>query len=407
MLLADSGKIAMTTWASPPPPTATQPTDLAKSKQPTVPLRPQAARLISLDVFRGMTIAGMILVNNSGDWQHTYWPLEHAAWNGWTPTDLVFPFFLFIVGVSMTFSFAARAARGCSRANLMLHVLRRAAIIFGLGVGLAAVGIHHLHDLRIPGVLQRIGVVYLFVGLMALTSGRRAWLANAAALLVGYWAIMRFVPVPGIGAGHLDPQNNLAAFTDRALIPLRLYRGTWDPEGILSTLPSIATCLIGLLIGDWMRRELSATRRVAGLIGGGVVLMIVGRALHPVFAINKNIWTSTYVLFTAGCAMLLLGLCYWLIDVKARRGWTMPFLVFGTNAIAVYVLSELMEKAMGIMHVSDAGNSVSLKSYAYHHWFAPLSSNPYISSLSWAIAYVLLWWAIMWVFYRKRVFIKI
>ena len=362
---------------------------------------------MSLDVFRGLTIAGMILVNNSGDWTHTYWPLEHAAWNGWTPTDLVFPFFLFIVGVSMVFSFAARESRGCARGTLMLHVLRRAAIIFGLGVALAAIGIHQLHDLRIPGVLQRIGVVYLFAGLMALTSGRRAWLLNAAALLVGYWAIMRFVPVPGVGAGHLDPQNNLAAFADRTLVPLRLYRGTWDPEGILSTLPSLATCLIGLLVGDWMRREPRANRKVAGLLGGGAALMIVGRALHPVFAINKNIWTSTYVLFTAGFAMVLLGMCYWLIDVKSWRRWTMPFVVFGMNAIAVYVLSEVMEKVMGIVHVSDAGNSVSLKGYAFHHWFAPLSSDPYIASLLWAIAYVLLWWAVMWVFYRKRVFIKI
>ena len=400
----------MTTSASPPPavPNAAETAAPQKSPQTTKMRAPALpARLTSLDVFRGLTIAGMILVNNAGDWRHIYWPLEHAEWNGWTPTDLVFPFFLFIVGVSMVFSFSAREARGCARRTLMLHVLRRAAIIFGLGVGLAAIGIHQLHDLRIPGVLQRICVVYLFAGLMALTTGRRAWLANAAALLVGYWAIMRFVPVPGIGAGHLDPQNNIAAFVDRALIPWRLYRGTWDPEGILSTLPSIATCLIGLLVGDWMRREPSAKRKVAGLLGGGAALMIVGRALHPVFAINKNIWTSTYVLFTAGLAMVLLGICYWAIDAKGWRRWTMPLLVFGMNAIAVYVLSELMDKAMGIIHVNDAGSSVSLKGYAYNHWFATLSSDPYVTSLLWAIAYVLLWWAIMWAFYRKRVFIKI
>lgn len=365
------------------------------------------ARMVSLDVFRGLTIAGMILVNSPGDGRHTYAPLEHAQWNGWTPTDLVFPFFVFMVGITTAFSTASRVSRGATRWDLMRHTFVRAVVIFAFGLGMAALGTHHWADLRWPGVLQRIAIAYAFTSLMALTSGRRSWIVTCIGLLVGYWAIMRFVPVPGIGAGHLDPENNLAAFVDRALVPGRLYRRTWDPEGILSTLPAIGTCLLGLLTGDWLRREHEPRRRITVLLGAGAALTLLGRALDPVFPINKNIWTSSYVLFTAGLAMLLLGACYYLVDVKGWRKWAVPFLVFGTNALAAYVFSEYVEKIVGLIHVNDAGTSVSLRRFAFQHGFAPLSHDPYVASLYWAMAYVLLCWAVMWVLYRKKIFLKI
>lgn len=369
---------------------------------------PRTARMVSLDVFRGLTIAGMILVNSPGDGQHTYWPLQHAAWNGWTPTDLVFPFFVFMVGITTAFSTASRAARGAKPAALIRHTFVRALVIFALGLGLAAISTRHWGDLRWPGVLQRIAVAYAITSLMALTSGRRAWLTTCIGLLVGYWAIMRFVPVPGVGAGHLDPQNNLAAFIDRALVPGRLYRRTWDPEGILSTLPAIGTCLLGLLTGDWLRREPGPWRRLAILVGAGAALTIAGVVLDPFFPINKNLWTSTYVLFTAGLAMLLLAACYYLVDVKGWRRWATPFLVFGMNALAVYVLSEYLEAFIGsVVHLHDAGTTVSLRRFAFQHWFSPLSYDPYVSSLYWALAYVLLCWLPMLVLYRKKIFLKV
>jgi predicted acyltransferase len=367
----------------------------------------QAERMVSLDVFRGLTIAGMILVNSSGDGRHTFAPLLHAEWNGWTPTDLVFPFFVFMVGITTAFANASRANRGASRSELMRHTVVRALVIFAIGVGYAAIGTHHWADLRWPGVLQRIAIAYLFTSLMSLTSGRRSWIVTCAGLLVGYWAIMRFVPVPGVGAGHLDPQNNLAAFIDRALVPGRLYRRTWDPEGILSTLPAIGTCLLGLLTGDWLRRERDPRRRIRGLLGIGAVLTLAGWALDPIFPINKNIWTSSYVLFTAGLAMLLLGGCYYVVDVRGWRKWSTPLLVFGTNALAAYVFSEVVEKIMGLVHVTDGGTSVSLKKFAFQHWCAPLSGNPYLASLYWALAYVLFCWMAVWLLYRKKIFIKI
>ena len=377
------------------------------SQSVQAPPAPQTGRMVSLDVFRGLTIAGMILVNSPGDGRHTYAPLLHAEWNGWTPTDLVFPFFVFMVGITTALANASRASRGATRPELLRHTLLRALVIFAIGVGYSAIGTHHWADLRWPGVLQRIAVAYAVTGLMALSSGRRSWMVTCIGLLVGYWALMRFLPVPGVGAGHIDPQNNLAAFIDRALVPGRLYRRTWDPEGILSTLPAIGTCLLGLLTGDWLRRELDPRKRIRGLLGIGAALTLVGWELDPIFPINKNIWTSTFVLFTAGLAMLLLGACYYLVDVKGWRKWSMPFLVFGTNALAAYVFSEVVEKTMGLVRVNDAGASVSLKRYAFQHFCAPLSSDPYIASLYWALAYVLFCWAFVWLLYRKKIFIRI
>src|SRR5258708_15345188 len=265
----------------------------------------RAGRMVSLDVFRGITIAAMILVNDPGSWSHIYAPLDHAEWNGWTPTDLIFPFFLFIAGVSMTLSFASRVARGITRGAMAIHVLRRSALIFAIGLFLNGFPFFDLHTIRIMGVLQRIALCYLAAGMLYLATMRREISADnkayvrgnpgaiagvAIVLLVGYWALMTFVPVPGYGAGHLGQDENLGAYIDRALMDGHLWSEskTWDPEGFLSTLPAIGTALIGILAGEWLRSKRSGTRKASGLVIAGAVLMVAERLLDPYFPINKN-----------------------------------------------------------------------------------------------------------------------
>lgn len=380
-----------------------------------------ATRLVSLDVFRGLTIAAMILVNNPGSWAHIYWPLEHAPWNGWTPTDLIFPFFLFIVGVAMMFSFASRIERGSTRAQLARHVLWRSLIIFAIGLFLNGFPYFHLSRIRIPGVLQRIAVCYLFAALIALAAWRRPEDSDRSGrrlapvvvvtlvLLVGYWAAMTSIPVPGYGVGRLDPEGNLGAYIDRRVMGGHLWSQsrTWDPEGILSTFPAVATVLVGVLVGGWLRGRRAARVKAAGLLAAGAAGLVLGELLHPFFPINKNLWTSSYVIFTGGFAMVLLGLCYWLVDIRGYRRWATPFLVYGTNAIFVFALSSLLAKASVIFKVTGAlADRVTWHSYVYGKFFVPLAS-PINASLLFAVFYLLLWLFLSWLLYRKRIFIKI
>jgi predicted acyltransferase len=383
-----------------------------------------AGRVISLDVLRGATIAAMILVNNPGDWDHIYWPLEHAAWNGWTPTDLIFPLFLFIVGVAMTFSFAARLDRGMSRGRLARHIFTRVVILFAIGLFLNGFPNFPWHTIRIMGVLQRIAVCYLAAGFLYLASWRvesrphsrtRAnsnWIFIAAAaivLLVGYWAVLKFVPVPGYGIGRLDPQGNLGAYLDRKIMGNHLWSEsvTWDPEGFLSTFPAIATALLGILAGEWLRSARTGLRKAAGLAAAGAVLLVGGLLLHPFFPINKNLWTSTFVIFTGGFAMLCLAACYWLVDLKGYRRWAAPFLVFGRNAIAVYFLSELFAEITTTFGFKDSDGDYQI----WHDWFYDTLFSPHASpknaSLAFAMFYVLLWLLLMWPLDRKRLYLRV
>ncbi|RPI22793.1 MAG: DUF5009 domain-containing protein [Acidobacteria bacterium] len=357
-------------------------------------------RLVSLDAFRGFTIAGMILVNNPGSWDHVYPPLLHAKWNGWTPTDLVFPFFLFIMGVSMNLSLAKRS--DATRAAVYLKILKRALIIFGLGVLLNAFPNFDLETLRIAGVLQRIAIVYLVASLIAINVSIRTEAAIAAALLVVYWLLMRFVPVPGHGAGNLTPEGNLAAYVDSLLLPGRMWQKTWDPEGLLSTIPAIATGLLGHLTGFLLRANMDKIRIAGWMFVLGWAGMLAGWVWGIWFPINKNIWTSSYVLFTAGAALEFLGVCYWLIDVYGRRRWAHPAVVFGVNAIAVYVLSGIVGDLAGVVSVGGQ----TLREWIYQHLFASWAA-PINASLCFAIVYVMFWWLVMDLFYRKKIFIKI
>ena len=376
-------------------------------------MHPPPERLGSLDVFRGITIAGMILVNNAGDWSKTYAPLLHAEWHGWTPTDLIFPFFLFAVGVALPYAFAGRLARsGGDRGPLHRQILRRTALLFALGLFLSWFPFYTLDwsVARIPGVLQRIAVVYLVTALAWLHLGPRARAILAVALLAGYWLAMVLVPVPGHGAGDLSPDGNLAAWVDHRLLGTHTWRkapGPGDPEGILSTLPAIASALAGLFAGDWLRSPRTVGEKLRGLLVAGLLATIAGLALAPGFPINKNLWTSTYVLFTTGLALLLLALAYLLVDVKHRTAWARPFTIFGTNAIAAFFGSTLLAKiAILTKWTEPAGATVSLQAWLFRHSFGAWLPD-YVASLAWALTYVVIWLGLMTVLYRRRIFIKI
>lgn len=367
---------------------------------------------MSLDLFRGATIAFMILVNNPGNSAASYWLLDHAKWNGWTPTDLVFPFFLFIVGVAMAFSFTSRLKRGESRSRLLKHVLWRGLALAAMGVFLNGFPNHYgLDHWRFYGVLQRIAICYVITAALELWTDWRTQLAVAAACLIGYWALMRFVPVPGFGVPThdipiLDPNRNIAAWLDRKLLMGHLYEVTRDPEGVISTIPALATCLAGLLTGKWLRTANSAAKKALGVAVVGVIAIAIGKAWDPWFPINKKLWTSSYVIFTAGLALVCLAIAYGLVDIKKLRGWwTNLILVFGMNAIAAYFFAEVVAKLIESIHLAGLGGG-TIQQSIYQRLFAPFFS-PANASLFYALVFVAFCWVAMALLYRKRLFLKI
>jgi predicted acyltransferase len=371
------------------------------------PAARRAARLVSLDAFRGIAIAAMILVNNPGSWKTTYGPLQHADWNGCTPADLVFPCFLFIVGVATTFSLAHRRRQQGGRAPLLASIVRRTLILFALGLLLNGFPSFEWELLRLPGVLQRIAVCYFFAAVIVMTCSVRGQALIGLGLLSSYWVAMKLVPVPDFGAGGLGPGKNLAAYIDSVLLQGHTLYHRSDPEGILSTLPAIATTLSGVLTGHWLRSHRAPLEHAAGLFVAGNAGVIFGLILDGAFPINKNLWSSSFVLFTSGVALNVLGLCYWLIDVHGYRRWAKPFVVYGTNPIVAYVLSSLVTKVLLVWRIpSPGGAKVHIKPYLFEHVFLPLGS-PINASLYYAIAYTLLWLGVTALLYRKRIFIKI
>lgn len=391
-----------------------------------------STRVLSIDVLRGITIAFMILVNDAGDWGHVYSQLEHSQWNGCTLTDLVFPTFLFLVGASLILSLHTRIRRGDSRRALALHILRRSAILFALDLFIAAIPHFHLTHLRLYGVLTRIALCYLCAGLICLVTQRAGRLfAICVAILVGYWALMRLVPVPGFGIPTheiplLDPDRNLVSVLDRAVTAFLqrtihtgvLYRNTRDPEGLLSTLPAIATTLLGSVAALWLRRAdgkagaITKSKCALGLLLSGLVSLAAGILWNFWFPINKNLWTSSYVLFASGCALIGLAVCYWLIDVRrlheTRVGsWLIwPWLVFGSNAIVAYAVSEILVEIMVWITVRDGGRTVTAWFWVYDHLFAHGQSTK-LTSLAFAVAYVIFCFLPNWLLWRRRIFVKI
>ncbi|NUO01472.1 MAG: DUF5009 domain-containing protein [Saprospiraceae bacterium] len=426
-------------------------------------------RLLALDVFRGMTIAGMILVNNPGSWSTIYGPLKHADWHGCTPTDWVFPFFLFMVGMAIPIALGRRKAAGEGLPDLRRKIIIRTLIIFGLGLLMAAfprfgfkeghdnlwiphlillgigllaifwrgvstvakerkiagwialavalamlaIGIwaYNLTALRIPGVLQRIALVYCACAFLFLATDMRRQIWIGAGLLLLYWGLMTLVPIPGGVAPNLEAETNLGAWIDRTLLGGHLWSQaiTWDPEGLLSTLPAVVTGMIGMQAGNWIKTLRSPYEHLTGIFGVGVLLVALGLTWDLAFPINKKIWTSSYTLYTGGVALLFLGMIYWIVDVLQYRRWTRFFVVYGMNALFVFVLSGLVAKLLGAIKVTDTTNAnpgLSLQGWLYENCFKSVFSD-YNASLAYALANVAFFWCIAWVLYKRRIFIKV
>ena len=391
-------------------------------------------RLLSLDVFRGITVAAMLLVNDPGTWSAIFPPLGHAAWHGWTPTDLIFPFFLFIVGITTHLSLSARRARGDDDSAVLKQILRRGIIIYLLGLALAMFPfyqwgaiesipnatawdriIYRIEHVRILGVLPRIAIVYVCAALLTLKTTLRQQIVIIAALLFGYWFAMTLIPVPGeneIGALLLHTKDrNLAAWLDRAILGTNhTWTGsvTYDPEGILSTIPAIATAMLGVIAGRWIAmREKALVERIAGLLVVGSIGMVVGLMWNWSFPINKNLWTSSYVIFTAGMACVVLATIMWIADFWNVKGWTKPFVVFGVNPIVAFVGSGIFARLIyTLWHVDYQGRSVSIQNAIYQIVFASWLP-PRVASLAFALSFVLLWYGILLVLYKRNIILKV
>lgn len=419
-------------------------------------------RLLSLDVLRGLTIMLMTIVNNPGDWGHVYAPFLHAEWHGCTPTDLVFPTFLFIVGITTVLATPQKIVTDATIQKILTRFLRIFLLglflnffskihIFGLeGIALllarlvitagvvvalfsdydrkkqlyVALGIFLLmmilafggfedyKNVRIPGVLQRIGIVYLVVSLLYLSTTLRTQIVVGLVLLLAYWAIMTLIPVPGVGPANVEKATNIAAWLDYLLLPDHLWASakTWDPEGILSTLPAVGTGIAGLLTGALLTSALSSRKKGLYLLAAGVAGIILGLLWNEVFPINKALWTSSYVFYAAGIALVILAMLYYIIDYKEWQGWLMPFLVFGVNPMVVFFFSGIIPRTLSsiqVPHPVDAGETVGLQSYLYNFQIAPHFANPKSASMAGALIYLAIWFVILYVFYRKKLIFKV
>ena len=392
---------------------------LAQSRQQTAatPASPSSRRLLSLDVVRGITIAFMIMVNNNGG-PGSWHLMNHADWIGLTPTDLVFPTFVFVVGVSIVFAFESRLARGATRTQLAWHTVQRAAILFLLGIVVNGFPYFHLDHLRFYGVLQRIAVCYLVVGLFYLWDrGAKSKIAVLLICLLGYWVLVRWVPVPGAGmpgrdVPFLDKDQNIVAWLDRQLMPGHLYEdwtthNTRDPEGLLSDIPAIGTALLGLLTGLWLRSGRSVKAIGNGLLGGCLGLLALGYFWSIWFPLNKKMWTSSYVLVAAGYSLALMALVYWAVEMRDwRKGWTYPWLVFGSNAIVAYMFSELLPGVLDFIKFSSGNRIVTLKGFLFDHIFAHITDRGW-AAFAWSVSFTAVCFIPVWVLYRRKIFVKV
>ncbi len=406
---------------------------------PTAAVPASAPRLASLDVMRGLTIAGMILVTDPGTYSAVFPPLTHAAWQGATPTDMIFPAFLFMVGVSTVFSIDARMRRGATRTALIIHIVIRAIVLIVLGLLVNGFPFYDLHHLRIPGILQRIALCYAAAALFYLgiarigkaerstgSSAENATTRTAAVLiiaiatfLIGYWCLLRYFPVPGFGPARYDSLGYLGAYMDRAIFATRHlwawgltpgYGVTYDPEGLLSTLPAIANTLLGVLTGVWLRMPRPARSKAADLLYFGALLFLVAWPLSSLMPINKRIWTSTFALLSGGVTLLAFALLYWLLDIRSAPRWTRPAIeflrIFGTNAIAAFVLSSFITAMLDAVHFNIAGAAISLHHAAHQYLFAPWLP-PRVGSLAYALAIVALNAALLYPLYRKGIYLHV
>ncbi|PJJ80303.1 acyltransferase family protein [Mucilaginibacter auburnensis] len=360
-------------------------------------------RLLSLDVFRGATVAAMILVNNPGDWGHIYEPLEHSAWNGCTPTDLIFPFFLFIVGVSVVYAMESKAEVKTNHSKMLWSALRRMVILIAISLITQLLFHPGFAHLRFPGVLQRIGVVYFIGTVLFIKTSQRTRDVLFAVLLTGYYIVMVWIPVPDTGKPSLDPETNMGAWVDRVVFStnhLWSESKTWDPEGLLGTLPAIATCLFGIRVGSWLKRkDRDDAVKVSWLFTYGIVAIIVGLVWGLFFPINKALWTSSFVLYTGGWATVTLALCYWVIDVHGHKNIATFFVPLGVNAITAYVLSSYIPHY--ITNKPYFGGK-SLYKVLFEPYF-----QLYVGSALSGLLLVFIIWGLMYILYRRKIVIKV
>jgi len=369
----------------------------------------KGSRWVSLDILRGGTVALMILVNTAGDGKASFLQLRHSVWNGCTVTDLVFPFFLFWMGVAMAISVRSRLKRQHPKGEIVAEVVKRSLIIVGLGLFLNGFPYFPLATLRYCGVMQRIGLCYLMGALLLLVMKKRGLALTVAVLVLGYWALLTVVPVPGyegkrgVDVGVLDPQANVVAAVDRMVIPVehRYHKSFYDPEGLLSTFPSLGTVLLGALAGLWMIENKG--KSLGWLAGAGAVLMAMGWIWSLALPINKRMWTSSYVLWTGGLALLLLAAMRWAFDEKGfGTKWLRPTLAFGSNALFAYLLSELLATVMDLVPLGGWG-SVHVASYGWLGWMG----GGAMQSLVWSVGFVgLCYLPVEWL-YRRKIFIKL
>jgi predicted acyltransferase len=385
-------------------------TQFAKSEN----AKPPAERLMCLDIFRGLMVAGMILVDNPGSDEKAYWAIKHAEWNGWTTADFIFPAFLFLVGVSIVFAFAARLRRGESRGQILLHAFKRSLILIAVGLFVNAspiIGVD-LHAWRLEGVTQRIAVCYFVAAILVLWSDFRGQLIAIVVCLVGYWALLRFAPVPGLGVPgrdipFMDPDKNIAAWFDRKLFMGHLFDGTRDPEGIISTIPAIATTLIGVLTGYWLRSNRTRGTIAMRMVLFGILGLVAGEVWNVWFPINKNLWTSSFVLFTGGFSLVFLAFLYWILEIKRwRRAWTMPILVFGMNAIAGFVADSLVYGPGYSFTVKGADGTAVAWHDAAQARLMSFGANAANASLMYSLGALLFCWVLLWLLWRKKIFLK-
>ncbi len=390
-----------------PNPLATIPQD------PNIPA-PSAldGRLQSLDALRGLTIMLMILVNTSGDGAHTYRLLSHSPWNGCTLADVVFPCFLFMVGISLVLSLCGKLRRGVPRRALVRQALRRALILFAIGIAINGFPQFDLHTLRVFGVLQRIAICFFLTSLIYLWLRPRAIFWMTAGILLGYWIVLRWVPVPGYGLPGvsvplLDPHANLPAWLDRHLLPAKhlYHQGYYDPEGLLASIPALASTLIGTLTAFGLQTSGSTAARAKRLLVAGAFCLLAGLAWSHWLPLNKRLWSSSFVLFNAGVSVLALSIFIWWLDVQ-RKGTRLavPLVAFGTNALAAYALSEFL--ASFLTSVRSPGSGYTLQQTLFHP-FATLISNPYIAALTYAVMYVAICFVPVLLLFRKRIFLKV
>jgi len=367
-------------------------------------------RLQSLDIFRGITIAAMILVNTPGDWGHIYPPLEHSKWNGCTPTDLVFPSFLFMAGISIVYALQKKRDEQALHGRILLTAFRRMILLIGIGLSIQLFYRFDFQHLRFPGVLQRIGVVYFIATILYLKVSSKALNYIIAFTLIVYYVIMTFVPVPDGHAPNLEPATNIAAYIDRLVFSVdHLNHNTkmWDPVGLLSTIPAIATTLFGVKAGTWLRRtDIDSQNKTIWLLVAGITSIVAGLIADLFFSINKALWTSSYVLYSTGICTVGLTITYWLVDIKqyGRRLW--PLFVFGTNAISAYVLSEIVPGLIDLIKIRINNYSVTGTKLLYSQLFLPYLSPQNASLLS-AVCFVLFIWLLMYPLYKKQILVKL